>query len=156
MRLSWISILVDSVFQSPSHRGGSAAVLQRFRHRATLLVSIPFSSGRQRCQEGWCFSHKHNRPFQSPSHRGGSAAVSVSRISNTKRPIVSIPFSSGRQRCQGVLQAKQAAKTRFNPLLIGAAALPKSGTDCRARSGEFQSPSHRGGSAANAARSDHD
>ena len=63
---------------------------------------------------------------------------------------VSIPFSSGRQRCRKTTKVVVCRRSlRFNPLLIGAAALPGSVTYVLVLvTIAFQSPSHRGGSAA--------
>ena len=91
----------DLQFQSPSHRGGSAALTARMPGPSlSNSVSIPFSSGWQRC-------------------RG--------MMVNPMQPAlqVSIPSSSGWQRCPcGRGTRPRAYRVGFNPLLIGVAALP--------------------------------
>src|ERR1035437_3077128 len=145
-----VTVVCGVAFQSPSHRGGSAArAIGRPPYLSCGKVSIPFSSGWQRCPEyrhmlahtmdsvsipfssGWQRCRCHLRAgsrihvlFQSPSHRGGSAAMSESTCI-----MVSCLLS-------------------FNPLLIGVAALPRKEILAGEIPAMFQSPSHRGGSAA--------
>ena len=133
------------VFQSPSHRGGSApeSALHQGRVRR---VSIPFSSGRYRsldhmysgdfCVRGFNplligagalqelsqFLHALHL-FQSPSHRGGSAPPERNCRASRERCEVSIPFSSGRERSQTKIYPIARHSFCFNPLLIGAGAL---------------------------------
>jgi hypothetical protein len=71
---------VKDWFQSPSHRGGSAANATVNANAATANM------------------------FQSPSHRGGSAAALRRDCWAFDLDDVSIPFSSGRQRCLFVSQ----------------------------------------------------
>ena len=70
------------------------------RSRFGRLFQSPFSSGRQRCQ-------------------GGTFSMNLTGC------CVSIPFSSGRQRCHRHRDFRVGRPARFNPLLIGAAALPE-------------------------------
>ena len=114
----------SSVFQSPSHRGGSAPVAECDRDGVPFRVSIPFSSGRERslpqrdlgerCGSNVSIPFSSGRErsefgralvergwnilFQSPSHRGGSAPfLSMVKVARPTTA-VSIPFSSGRER----------------------------------------------------------
>ena len=150
MGLAHAVLGISSEFQSPSHRGGSAPLVRADEAGIRQRVSIPFSSGRERSQ-GMMLTALFSlaSAFQSPSHRGGSAPFH-SYGSSGRRHRVSIPFSSGRERSP--LSTRMSAnwlrtfqspshrggsaprkssfrvsttRLRFNPLLIGAGALPQ-------------------------------
>ena len=88
-------------FQSPSYRGGSTpGEPSPDRNHPPSRVSIPFLSGREHSPRATSsIIRRLMAVFQSPSYRGGST------------PITSMPRR--RLPCSG-----------FNPLLIGAGALP--------------------------------
>src|ERR1017187_3035364 len=85
-----------SKFQSPSHRGGSAPRSIGYGDAIRVLVSIPFSSGREGSPRDFV-AVLGDFGFQSPSHRGGSAPHRYF-TGPPRRASVSIPFSSGRER----------------------------------------------------------
>ena len=88
-----------SPFQSPSHRGGSAAPAEKPAKKESFSCFNPLLIGAA------ALPKQHpNRP--------------------KRRGSVSIPFSSGRQRCRNKSTAEVFVHNGFNPLLIGAAALP--------------------------------
>ena len=92
--------------------------------------------------------------FQSPSHRGGGAARWGVPDLLCRVYGVSIPFSSGRRRRRYSPSSRSRCRSGFNPLLIGEAAPPDSPYLIAAivHAMEFQSPSHRGGGAADMAQ----
>ena len=134
-------------------------------------VSIPFSSGRERSPRNtWRF--RWRRLFQSPSHRGGSAPTDSQGLRMKQKRRFQSPSHRGGS-APAAFTCSGEPGTGFNPLLIGAGALPRvrecqmplraqdtvsipfsSGRE-RSRSifalaiiiAMFQSPSHRGGSA---------
>src|ERR1035437_926011 len=88
----------QSTFQSPSYRGGSAPPAKLGEWREYRLGSIPFLSGRGGSLEWVSIVVAVAGMFQSPSYRGGSAPEALNGIGDRSQ--------------------------RFNPLLIGAGALP--------------------------------
>ena len=79
-------------FQSPSDRGGSAAVMCRDMVAMCGLCFNPLLIGAAALPttKGLCPSL--NFKFQSPSDRGGSAAGLKAEITATRAATVSIPF----------------------------------------------------------------
>ena|ERR1035437_398186 len=170
-----VTVVCGVAFQSPSHRGGSAArAIGRPPYLSCRKVSIPFSSGRQRCPVQMPFSYKIFDLVSIPFSSGWQRCPEYRHMLAHTMDSVSIPFSSGWQRCRCHLRAGSrihvlfqspshrggsAAMSEstcimvscllsFNPLLIGVAALPRKEILAGEIPAMFQSPSHRGGSAA--------
>src|ERR1017187_10537724 len=88
------------MFQSPSHRGGSAPAPCKLPRQPTSHCFNPLLIG------------------------AGALPLRRLRTQRADDPPVSIPFSSGRERSRGDVFFHQPPVERFNPLLIGAGALP--------------------------------
>ena len=136
-----------SSFQSPSYRGGSTPLAVVARLFVWICVSIPFLSGREHSLNPQFIRAEKIILFQSPSYRGGSTPMPSSRFCVTGRSGFN-PLLIG----AGALPTESrpdycALPHRFNPLLIGAGALPYSAEILGSLIGvAFQSPSYRGGS----------